>query len=286
MSPDPARSHEHRLTFDAPREEVWNAITTAEELVRWFPLGAKTTPGAGGEILYRWGELEGRCRILAWDPPKHLRTGWMEAPAPDAKTPVAKAPDFPRSTPSAEAARAALAVDWFLEADGKRTHLRLVHSGFARDAAWDKEFDGTRRGWTFELQALKHYLERQRGKDRRATWMRQVVTCPPADVWSRFTRSGTVFSAAKLEALGPGDRFRLERADGEVLEGTVLVNHPPLEFAGTLESHGGGMIRFGFEDCMGQPEAHVWLATWGLPSDQFAAEEQAWRRTLTEAFVA
>jgi uncharacterized protein YndB with AHSA1/START domain len=276
MSPAPTRSHEHRLTIDAPAEEVWKAITSAEELVRWFPLGATVKPGPGGEIVYRWGELEGRCRILAWEPPQHLRTGWMEAPA------TAKEHAHAEGTHLAQ--RAALAVDWFLESAGKTTHLRVVHSGFAPDAAWDKEFDGTNRGWTFELQALKHYVERQRGKERRASWVRLPVALAPAEVWRRFTQPGPVFRTVALDGLAPGDRFRLERADGEVLAGRVLVNHPPLELAAALDD--GSLLRFGFEDCMGQPEAHVWLATWGLPASEFTRREGAWRAALTRAFGA
>src|SRR5262245_30524750 len=89
----PTRAHEHVLEIAAAPEAVWKAITEAEELVRWFPQDAKVKPGKGGEIVYCWGGLEGRCRILAWQPPKHLRTGWMEAP-----TPETKAPDLPRGT--------------------------------------------------------------------------------------------------------------------------------------------------------------------------------------------
>ncbi len=80
-------------------------------------------------------------------------------------------------------------------------------------------------------------------------------------------------------------RQRLERADGEVLEGRVLVNQPPLEFAGTLDGHGGGMIRFGFEDCLGGPEAHVWIATWGMPEREFVALEGRWKSALERAFA-
>jgi uncharacterized protein YndB with AHSA1/START domain len=271
------RKHEHELDIAATPAEVWKAITSAEELVRWFPTGAKTRPGVGGEILYQWGELEGRCRILAWDPPRHLRTGWMEAPA------TASEVGAQHGRPAAEAARAALAVDWFLEARGAMTHVRLVHSGFAPDAAWDKEFDGTRRGWTFELQALKHYLERHAGKERRATWLRQPVRLAPAEVWPAFARKGPIFRAIELATLAPGDRFQAVRADGAALAGRVLVNHPPLEFAAVLDD--GAMLRFGFEDCMGQPEAHVWLATWGHSSERFAAEERAWRAALQQAFA-
>lgn len=272
------RSHEHALEIAAPPAAVWKAITAAEELVRWFPLGAETTPGEGGEIVYRWGELIGRCRILAWAPPRHLRTGWMEAPADGPR------PEFPRTGETPE--RSALVVDWFLETKDGGTRLRLVHSGFGRDARWDKEFDGTNRGWTFELQGLKHYLERQLGRDRHASWTRRVVACTPTEVWERFSRPGPIFRKVALDTLAVGDRYRLERVDGEVLEGRVLVNHAPLEFAGTLTSHGDGMLRFGFEDCMGRPEAHVWLATWGLGKKAFAHLEEAWRNALACAFPA
>src|SRR6185503_35005 len=147
-----------------------------------------------------------------------------------------------------------------------------------------KEYDGTNRGWTFELQALKHYLEHQRGKARRATWLRQATALEPAAVWERFAKPGPIFRKVALDSLGAGDRYRFERSDNDVLEGRVLVNRAPLEFAGTLTSHGDGMIRFGFEDCMGGPEAHVWLATWGLGAEEFTRIENGLKKTLSSAF--
>ena len=195
------------------------------------------------------------------------------------------APDFPRTGEPPADARSPVVVDWFLEARGGKTMLRVVHSGFGPDAKWDKEYDGTKRGWTFELQALKHYLEHHRGKERRATWLRRSTALAPAAVWQGFTKQGGVFREVALDSLGAGDRYRLVRTDGEVLEGRVLVNHAPLEFAGTLTSHGDGMIRFGFEDCVGGPEAHVWFATWGLTASEFAAIETRWKGALERAFT-
>jgi uncharacterized protein YndB with AHSA1/START domain len=261
------RSHEHVLEIQASPGDVWKAITDPVEIARWFALAAEATPGEGGEIVYRWGDFVGRCRILAWEPPRHLRTSWMEAPA----------------SPAGQGA--ALVVDWHVEGAAGKTTLRVVHSGFGTGAEWEREYDGTRRGWIFELQGLKHYLERQRGRERRASWVRQPTTLTPAEVWRRFAQPGTVFRSVALDTLGPGDRYRLVRADGEELTGRVLVNRAPLEFAGTLESHGDGMIRFGFEDCMGQPEAHVWLATWGLGVSEFGEFERGWRNDLQRAFV-
>lgn len=140
--PPATRSHEHALEIQASPGDVWKAITDPAEIARWFALAAETRPGQGGEIVYRWGDFAGRCTILAWEPPKHLRTSWMEAPA----------------SPAGQGA--ALVVDWHIEGQGGTTTLRLVHSGFGPGAEFEREYDGTRRGWTFELQGLKHYLER------------------------------------------------------------------------------------------------------------------------------
>ncbi len=63
------------------------------------------------------------------------------------------------------------------------------------------------------------------------------------------------------------------------------MNRAPLEFAGTVDTLGGGMLCFGFEDCAGGPEAHVWLATWGVPDGDFDALEGRWRSTLERAFA-
>ena len=66
---------------------------------------------------------------------------------------------------------------------------------------------------------------------------------------------------------------------------SVSVHRGPLEFAGTLESHGGAMLRFGFEDCMGAPEAHVWYASWTQDEREFRAAESGWRNALERAFA-
>jgi hypothetical protein len=206
----------------------------------------------------------------------------MEAPEGQASPPSPSK----RTVEAPEAERTAVCVDWFIEGAGGATKLRVVHSGFGRGAAWNKEYDGTHRGWTFELQVLKHYLERHRGEERRAAWVRQPIALSPAEVWARFARPGGVFREVELAGLEPGDTYRLVRADGEVLTGRVLVHRAPLEFAGTLASHGDGMLRFGYEDCLAAPEAHVWLATWGLTAEAFAAQEAGWRTALARAFTA
>lgn len=42
------RRIEKEIEINAPLEDVWKALTDANELARWFPLEARVTPGPGG----------------------------------------------------------------------------------------------------------------------------------------------------------------------------------------------------------------------------------------------
>lgn len=265
------RSHEHELNIEASPETVWKTITSAEELVNWFPLQAEAKLGTGGHLTYRWGpDLAGTCRIETWDPPRHLRTSWMEATLPEG---------------SSKSEKRQLAVDWFIEGKGGRTVLRLVHSGFGYDARWDEEFEGTRRGWNYELGSLKHYLERHTGKKRRVFWIRRPVKLSAAQVWERFTGPNGIIREGKLDSLGAGDRYRITMATGDEVKGVVRINTPPQEFAGTTENFNDGLMRFGFENCGKGPEAHIMMSTWGVPAAETNALEKRWREVLQKTFA-
>src|SRR3954466_777653 len=73
-APQQTRAFSMSLDLDAPAEDVWRALTDAQELVRWFPVGARVTPGAGGTMLWTWGEgWDWETRIHAWEPGRMLR---------------------------------------------------------------------------------------------------------------------------------------------------------------------------------------------------------------------
>ena len=129
------------LTIAAPPEAVWRAITEASELVRWFSLDARTTPGVGGEIWISFGgPMEGAVRILEWEPNRHLRS--VEGQVGERKP---------------------LTQDWHIEGEGGTTMLRFVHGGFD-SGDWDDEYDSLLHGWAVFLSNLKCYLERHAGK--------------------------------------------------------------------------------------------------------------------------
>ena len=67
------RAFEMSLDLAATPAEVWRALTEAEELVRWFPLQARVTPGAGGTMFWSWGDTgDWETRIDAWEPGRLL----------------------------------------------------------------------------------------------------------------------------------------------------------------------------------------------------------------------
>jgi uncharacterized protein YndB with AHSA1/START domain len=165
------RSAGGEVTIDATPERVWRALTEARELERWFPLDARVEPGVGGTIWMSWrNEFAGDMKILAWEPPRHLRTAWTFH----------------------EGDQYAQVTDYTIEAKGGRTVVRAVTSGFPLDASWDGWVEGTQRGWSFELRSLKHYLERHEGEPRHVVYLRRRVPLPVQAAWRRLEGSGAL----------------------------------------------------------------------------------------------
>src|ERR1700682_5696725 len=145
------RAHETRVEIDATVEEVWKAITESDKLSRWFAPKMTVKPGVGGSVLADWGGgLAGKVDIEVWEPNRHLRLGETR--------------DFFPLGPGAPAEPCRLVQDYYLQAEGGRTVLRLVHSGFGSSSAWDGEYEGTRGGWPVCFLRLKYGLERHRNE--------------------------------------------------------------------------------------------------------------------------
>jgi len=68
-----ARTLHKEIELTASVEEVWKALTDPRELVNWFPLAARVTPGVGGRLFLSWGpHCEGESPIVAWEPGKRF----------------------------------------------------------------------------------------------------------------------------------------------------------------------------------------------------------------------
>ena len=271
---------ETSVELDAPVEAVWKALTDAEDLSNWFPPFAEVKPGVGGHIRFVWDEKQDwTSAIGAWEPNKHLRVIAMEATPPE-KAEQAKKDGFYCPFP--------VAVDYYLEERGNKTILRLVHSGFSTDAAWDSQYDGTRRGWATELRGLKHYLEQHRGTKRvvvRATC--KIADMSVADAWQRLTGPQALVAEGDLAGRGEGDRYAIATSAGDRLEGKIRLINPPNDLCATVENFNNALLRIRVDDgCLTSPESQVnlYLSTYGLPAEQTDGLQKRWQTMLDEVF--
>lgn len=265
---NPTRSFEIQLEINAPVDAVWKALTTAEELQRWFPLNAKVTPGPGGTIMTSWGApWDGEAKIEIWEPNHHLKTGWPYSMA---------SKEDPQPVP--------VSVDYHLESKGGKTTLRLVHSGFGHGNTWDHEFDGVSRGWAFELRGLRHYLENHAGQNRRVAWVRKPVTGSPSTIMPNVIGPKGRAFRGELAGLREGDPFRLEVVGANLsLEGKVAVNTPPRAFAGTVDSLNNGFMRVEMENCAGEEQIWAWISTYGIPVERVAEVQKTLEAAMNNA---
>jgi uncharacterized protein YndB with AHSA1/START domain len=142
---------ERETLINAPVERVWELITEAEHLGRWFgDAGAEIDLRPGGAIVLRWAEYgTNRGRVVAVEP--HTRFSYRWAPFKD---PGGEEPDDGNST----------LVEFTLQPEGDATRLRVVESGFASLATSDeqraKNLNGNTAGWAQETGELREYAEK------------------------------------------------------------------------------------------------------------------------------
>ena len=193
------RQHETTAGVNATPEKVWKAVSEAEGLMRWFSPAARVTPGVGGEFWTSWGEgMDWPARITVWEPERHLR---------------------------AESDGSPQVVDYYIEAAGGETVLRIAHSGFGEGAEWDGEYNSTKHGWAVFVRILKHAVEIHDGKPCIQTAISVPMTIGREEAWGRFA-SEEGFAISK-------GRFQLA---GSRIGGVIDAIRPPGEFTGLVDS--------------------------------------------------
>jgi uncharacterized protein YndB with AHSA1/START domain len=273
------RSIEVELEIDAPADAVWNALTDPRELARWFPLEARVKPGIGGSIWLCWEPgMEWEEEIRVWEPNRRLATARRRDAFSEtlhAKAGVAV---------EGEATAVPIALDIHLETRGGKTVLRLVHSGFGSGGSWDEEYDGTRRGWGYELRSLRHYLERHRGEDRKLGWVRMGVNARPEEAWPLVMGARGLDRDGALSGAREGDAYASATALGDTLRGTVKFVNPPHDFAGTVADLDDALLRVQVAEYGREREVAIWLAAWGVSSERVASFEERCERLLRGLF--
>jgi uncharacterized protein YndB with AHSA1/START domain len=141
----PTRRLLQHIRLKAPAARVYQALTDANELKKWFPHRVSTDPKVGGAWRFEFDMDAGGGthvtdgRYLALVPGKLVRYSWIEELG-DGE------------------AYANLTVQWRLEADGEETDLYLEETGFTDDEAHDVLFGRRTKGWSFFMGNLAAYL--------------------------------------------------------------------------------------------------------------------------------
>lgn len=181
MTKDETRSIEIEEQIDASPEDVWNALTTAEGLKRWFPLDARVEAGTEGRVWLSWGPgCEGEASVHIWE--ELRRFGWTESYGEDESGRPIK-----------------VAVDFHIEGRAGRTVVRLVQSGLSASSDWDDMYDALKDGWTYFLFNLRYHFEAHGGGDRHLIWRRHPTSLSRDEVWDRLTDGGLVGEELELE---------------------------------------------------------------------------------------
>jgi uncharacterized protein YndB with AHSA1/START domain len=136
----------------APAERVFQALTEADQLMRWFTDASypakywKMDARLGGSYSYASenskivvnGVNEFKCRgeILEFDPPRLLVYTWIGNwhLNPNRKT----------------------IVRWELTPSASGTHVKVTHSGLAEEPEARKDYSG---GWSGVVENLKQFME-------------------------------------------------------------------------------------------------------------------------------
>ena len=232
------------IDIDATLEEVWQALTTGEGIARWFAPHAAVTPGEGGSVSIGWDPKEmWDTPITVWEPMRRMQTA--------------------SEMPSKDGGVVRLAVDYYVDVQGGRVRVRLVHSGFDDSDSWDGYIDGLDAGWSFFLFNLKHALERHRGVNRQQLSARFRTTARAGEEHPVFGANGLRVHPPAA-GLQPGDACRLSLGGAEV-DATVAVRHAPRTIAFVVPAWNDGLL---FVEREGLKETHqlgVWVSLYAVP---------------------
>lgn len=267
------RAFEMMIDIDASPDDVWQALTDAKELMRWFPLEARVTPGRGGSMVWSWGESwNWETRIDAWNPPRLLRLVDERYRPYDVEG---------KKLEDGELAPVRVAIEFTLETNAGKTSLRLVHSGFGQGSAWDDEIDGIILGWQFELRILRHYLQRHRGRERHAGWARITTAKQPEAAWALLVGpNGFPLNGASLDA---GNPYQVETG-ADRFTGTIELYNPHRQFFGTVRELDDGVFRLSTYRAGGKTGIDVWLSSY-TPDPRIAAFQTRAEERLGRIFT-
>jgi uncharacterized protein YndB with AHSA1/START domain len=264
------------IEIDATIESVWNALTEAEEITRWFADDARVTPGVGGNVWVSWGEGQsGDTRIEAWEPRRRLVLRNLPTDSGEA---------FGGQYDEKATSETPMIQEYTLETRGGRTVLRLVDSGIPDSPEWEGIYDGKTRGWQMFFHALRHYLEKHRGKARHNISDMRPIRFTLTDAWEKLTGPEGLAARGSLAGVAVGAHYSVTTSMGDALEGKILINMPPKTLSITIENLNDALLSATFEEMGGTAYLYFTLSTYGKEPLADAELRERWQRLLHRLF--
>jgi uncharacterized protein YndB with AHSA1/START domain len=248
---------EKSIELNASPDQVWNALTNPTELVKWFPLEARLTPGLGGRYFISWGAAwEGEGEIIAWEPGNRL--GWKN----------------PMGT-----------VEFVIESRAGKTVLRLVQSSFLSGEDWENEWSAsTDYGWGFMLLSLQWIFERHAGAVRQVRWPRQASGLSREETYARLLRAGGIFQADANAILRASATYKAATTTGQSFSGKVEFLKPLRGFCISIRELNDALFWLTIEGASDKIDAQIWLSAFNVAESELDAFERKWSQRLREIF--
>lgn len=138
---------EREVVVAAPRERVWEIITQAEHVGKWFGDSAEIDLRPGGAIVMRMDKFGTvYATIERIDEPNYFSYRWNPGI-------VDEKPTNEKST----------LVEFTLTPQGEQTRVRVVETGFSRlprsESERAEQFKDNTNGWAIQLRDLNEYVE-------------------------------------------------------------------------------------------------------------------------------
>jgi len=153
-----SRSFDVWVEIDAPRDAVFEALTSGDSLRKWWTDEAQVEPEAGGRVRYVWdrggSSVVAEAEVIEFRRPERFSVRWLRVNG----QPVDEDGENMRG------ARWPVEQAWKLAAPSPgRTRLHLHDTGVSMAPDYDDVYESTGRGWVESLSRLKSWCEDGQG---------------------------------------------------------------------------------------------------------------------------